>query len=216
MVFLCIFENAHGSARFVLLSSLSWMWHAAPHLPVVAADQEIKPDEADVELAELAKIKLKLDDYTDQTTRLKQYQELFEIPNPYTFPILSQVPRNARRNCVWSVGTKPLSGVFLSFQTLQVYDKRRQMWQLYLDWLNKTDQWYETDFLSNPDVEEMDKAVTQFYKQIYIIYKDERTDIAAKLKKSIEEFKVIMPMVVELGNKSRQVGPLGDHLQHLE
>jgi dynein heavy chain len=120
-------------------------------------------------------MKASIDDITQQTVTLQGYQTLFGV-DPYEFQSLKD--------------------------TTAAYDKKREFWILYQTWLEKTKIWKETDFLTL-DVELMNKEVQESFLKAHKLNKEfDESAVSAKVKSLIVEWKDVMPMIMDLGNKA--------------
>ena len=125
---------------------------------------------------ELEKVRQTLSDIKSQTLTLQGYQVLFEKNDPYPFLSL------------------PI--------TIAAYEKKKQFWDLYSGWLEKAKRWNNDDFLTL-DVEAIDREVSETYATAVKINKDARdSPVTLKVKNMVQEFKSIMPVLLELGNKA--------------
>jgi len=125
---------------------------------------------------ELDRVRNTLNDIKAQTVTLQGYQVLFEKSDPYPF---------------------------LSLPVTQaLYEKKRLFWELYQNWLDKSKRWHNDDFLTL-DVEAMDREVTETYQTAMRINKEQKdSPVTLKLKNMVQEFKSLMPCLLELGNKA--------------
>jgi dynein heavy chain len=127
-------------------------------------------------IKELDRVKNTLADIKSQTITLQGYQVLFEKNDPYHFNAL------------------PV--------TVALYEKKRVFWELYQTWIEKTKKWNNDDFQSL-NVEDIDREVTETYATIVRINKESKdSPVTSKVKILVQEFKSIMPMILELGNKA--------------
>jgi len=127
-------------------------------------------------LKELDRVSATLSEIAKQTKTLQGYQVLFEKNEPYPFAALPA--------------------------TWEVYEKKRSLWELYGGWLEKSRKWLSEDFLTI-DVVEMDRQVSETYAQAVKFNKEMRDSaVTMKVKGMVQEFKSLMPMLLELGNKA--------------
>lgn len=130
-------------------------------------------------LRELERVRHALADIRSQTVTLQRYQVLFEKNDPYPFLSLPA--------------------------TVAVYDKKRAFWELYAGWLEKVKKWNHDDFLQL-DVAEVDRDVSASYAAAAKMHEEARDTPAAavtlRVKHMVQEFKALMPMLLELGHKA--------------
>mmetsp|Transcript_44767 Transcript_44767/g.87731 ORF Transcript_44767/g.87731 Transcript_44767/m.87731 type:complete len:3997 (-) Transcript_44767:184-12174(-) len=138
-------------------------------------DEKAQPGKV---LKALAEVKNTLDEITTQTTTMQGYQVLFGVDPPHPFHNLPE--------------------------TVAVYDKKLNFWNLHQTWLEKTRTWKDADFLTL-NVEEMNNEVREYTMAIHKINKEENDSaVTRKVKEQIGEWKNVMPMVVDLGNPAMQ------------
>ena len=127
-------------------------------------------------LQELQKVSSKLENITEQADTLNHYQGTFEI-EPYQFGQLDTAK--------------------------EAFAAKLEFWKLYSDWLQLTDEWEDGDFFEI-DVEEMNSTVNRFAKDAFRMNKREASQVTLKVRTLVEEWKTLMPMILELGNKAMQ------------
>lgn len=75
----------------------------------------------------------------------------------------------------------------------------KQLWTTIKNWSEKYHFWLHSS-LVELDVEEIDKEVQIFFKDSYNIHKKINNQVSENLKEKINDFKMIMPNVLDLGN----------------
>jgi len=129
-------------------------------------------------LKQLDLVKAVLDEKKEQAETLQGYQELFGV-EPYKFQSL--------------------------VDTMAVYEEKRTFWSTYQTWLDKQKVWKEAEF-STLDVEAMDLEVRDTFMLCHKINKkNNQSPVTQKLLDMIKDFKEIMPMILELGNKAMKL-----------
>jgi dynein heavy chain, axonemal len=75
----------------------------------------------------------------------------------------------------------------------------KQLWLTIKNWSEKYNFWLNSSLVEH-DVEEIDKEVQVFFKDSYSLHKKINNLVSETLKEKINDFKMIMPNVLDLGN----------------
>lgn len=138
----------------------------------VFVSESAKPHQA---VKALEALKVTLDEIEQQTVTLRGYQVLFDI-EPYQFNSLTE--------------------------TMDAFNRKHDFWTMYQTWLDKTKLWKDGDFLTL-DVEQMNEEVKEFFLKAHKLNKELKDSaVTQKVKHMINEWKLVMPMIVDLGNKA--------------
>lgn len=85
-------------------------------------------------------------------------------------------------------------------QTEEQFQSIFDLWNTYNRWNQSFHNWCTKDFLQL-DVEQIQVQVQEFYKDSYSMNKKLKLDVSEKLKEKVEDFRHLVPSIVELGNK---------------
>jgi dynein heavy chain len=129
-------------------------------------------DEPETPLQQLEDMRKKLSNLEELSKTYSRHQELFSIP-VYEYQGLAK--------------------------TSAQFDVMHMLWSNVLAWNESYDSWMRDDF-TELNVEEMNKAVSLFFKDSFAAHKKLDTEVTGKLKEKVTEFKQSMPLVLELGN----------------
>lgn len=129
---------------------------------------------ADV-LKELDMVNAKISDLEQQCKTLQGYQVLFEM-EPYPFPSLDE--------------------------TKAAFQKKKEFWDTYNRFLLQSFSW-DHDNIADIDAEAVNRDVMEYFKTAHKMNKDSgEAAVTARFKDLIMEWKVVMPSILELGNKA--------------
>ena len=129
-------------------------------------------DSPEVVLTELKAAKTRLDHFTELSKQYNEYEELFAQPNEGHSPLTAAID------------------YFTSVETL---------WTTVHEWNEKYSLVMTQDFKS-VDVEELAKEVAVLFKDAYAMHKKLSNDVTSKLKDKTADFKLKMPVILEIGN----------------
>jgi len=123
-------------------------------------------------LVELEGVQEKMVTVTNMAKTYAEYQELFNI-ECYSFKNLTKAQ--------------------------EALERQSHLWQMIEKWNQQYEVWMNEDF-TKIDVEEMNKDVNIYFKESYSFHKKLNNGVTANFKDAVNEHKIIMNPIMELGN----------------
>lgn len=123
-------------------------------------------------LQELEGVQEKVTAMANMARTYSEYQELFNIET-YAFKNLTK--------------------------TQETFERQEHVWKTVAHWNEQCERWMNEDFLK-VNVEDMNKDVNVYFKESYAFHKKLNNEVTLRLKEGVNDLKVKMGAVMELGN----------------
>ena len=105
-----------------------------------------------------------------------------------------------------TVGSEKPSNEVLQ-QATEHFQQRRIVWECLDSWTQKQRGWQHTASFLEIDCKQAERDVVEFYKKVSDLWRVNKEDsVVQHMKKSIEDFRQYVPMMVELGDEAMK-GP---------
>ncbi|CEM19434.1 unnamed protein product [Vitrella brassicaformis CCMP3155] len=136
-------------------------------------DEEAIVNAAEVR-EELTKLEDQLQKLDQRASNYRELQQLFKTPEQFAFKETEE--------------------------TRKLFALKQKLWDTIAEWQEATKQWYYDEF-SKLDVEDTNKKVQEYFKNVYSLAKSLNNDpVVTRLKEMIGEWRDRMPTILELGN----------------